>query len=296
MGYVAELQQLDDPGPVPAVAAPWAPAESVRPLAAPTVFPEEPEPLFETEPAPIVSHARPVEPGRKGRLAVICGGVLAIVAGLSVGYAALGGSGAKVAARAPGVAATTAPAGGTLGLEPAVPGADPILGATTDPAPVVTTTPVVVRTTAPGGADPVPVQTPDAPAPADPPRSAEPVATAEPTDAAPITQPALPALPLPAVATFTYEAQEVEEGWTGYTGTVRVSNPGERRADWTVTLTVPGGNPVTASGATVSQDAEAVTFTGEPIAAGESVSFTFTVDGTLAELPGGCRVDGNACS
>ena len=237
------------------------------------------------------------------RFAVVCGGILAIVTGLGVGYAALGGSGTTVVARVPGAAATTAPAEGLLDPDPAVPGADPIIGAATDPAPA--TTPASVRTATPVTKPPVAGPPPPGSPPAEgrPPgpttRPAEPVATAEPTGAPPtaITEPAVPALPVPAVATLTYEAQQGEDGWSGYRAAVRVSNPGERVNDgWRVTLTVPGGNTVTASGATASQDDETVTFAGGPIAPGESVSFTFTVEGTLAELPSGCRIDGRACS
>jgi len=228
------------------------------------------------------------------RFAVIAGGVLAIVAGLGVGYAALSGSEPRVAARAPGAAATTAPSEDLLDLEPAEPVADPVTGAATDPVPAITTTPAAAATTTAGERETVPAQTPGATT-----RPAEPVATVAPPETEPttITQPAVPELPLPLAATFTYEAVQGEDGWTGYTGTVRVSNPGERPSSgWTITLTVPGGNVVSASGATVSQDGETVTFTGEPIAEQDSVSFTFTVEGTLAELPGGCRIDGSSCA
>ncbi|WP_199513620.1 cellulose binding domain-containing protein [Nucisporomicrobium flavum] len=297
MGYVAELQQLD-PGAAPAPAAPWAPAESVRPVPAASPWPES-DPfaqtsLFSDDPTPIVSHVRPGVPGRRMRMAVISGGVLAILAGLGVGYAALGGSGPDAVA-APGVTATTVPADGVLNLEPALPGVDPVTGATLSPAP--TATPATARTTTPAARVPRRTTRPAAPGVPDLPSGT--VTPSPPADPAPTlpAAPPLPQRPVPAVATFTYTAEEGESGWTGYSGQIRVQNPGSSvNTGWRVTLTVPGGNRVDASGASAGQEGETVTFTGDPIAAGDSLSFAFTVDGTLTELPGGCRIDGTACS
>ena len=69
---------------------------------------------------------------------------------------------------------------------------------------------------------------------------------------------------------------------------------------WRVTLTVPGGNLVSAHGPVdVTQKGGSVGFTpaGDDgaVAAGDSMSFTFTVRGVLFELPGGCLVNGRAC-
>ncbi|UQU67089.1 cellulose binding domain-containing protein [Couchioplanes caeruleus] len=300
MGYVAELQQLDSDA-APSAAAPWAPADSVRPVPAASPWPES-DPfahasLFSDEPAPIVSHVRPGVPGRRMRMAVISGGVLAILAGLGVGYAALGGSGPDTVA-APRVTATTVPADGVLNLEPALPGVDPVTGATISPAPTVDpTTTAAARTTTPAARVPRRTTRPAAPGVPDlPAGTVTPPAPADPAPTLPAA-PSLPQRPLPAEATFTYTAEEGESGWTGYSGQVRVRNPGDSaNAGWRVTLTVPGGNRVDASGASASQEGETVTFTGDPIAGGGSLSFTFTVDGTLTGLPGGCRIDGNACS
>ncbi|MEV4707425.1 cellulose binding domain-containing protein [Actinoplanes sp. NPDC049316] len=254
--------------------------------------------MFADDPAPIVSHVRPAAPGRRMRMAVVSGGVLAILAGLGVGYAALSGSGPDPVA-APGATATATPADGVLDLEPALPGIDPVTGATTSPAgttaPAVARTPAAAATTTAGHTATQPVRTTRPVLPGVPDQPADTVAPSSPAQPAP-TQPAAPLL-LPAVATLTFTADEGEQGWTGYAGQVRVENPGSTATrSWQVTLTVPGGNKVDASGASVSQDGDSVTFTGGPIAARDSLTFTFTVDGTLTELPGGCRIDGNACS
>ncbi|MFI7599612.1 hypothetical protein [Actinoplanes sp. NPDC049681] len=256
----------------------------------------------EVEPPPIVSHVRPEPAGSRMRAVVLSAAILAIISGVGIGYAAWDTTGGTTYAQPPAAATSAPPGDGPLNLAPVLPGVDPVTGAASDP----TTTPPAAPTTAAQVA-PAPVQVPKGTtAPAVPGLPDRPQATAEPTspepaetsDAPSDTGPvALPPRLLPATAVLTFAADQSEEGWTGYTGTVRVTNPGGiANRDWTVTLTVPGGNAVSASGARVEQDGESVTFTGEPVGAGETLTFTFSVEGTLTELPGGCRIGGIACS
>jgi len=109
-----------------------------------------------------------------------------------------------------------------------------------------------------------------------------------------------PAAPL--TATFTRSANTVPLGLTGYQGTVRIENPGGQAVDgWTVTIVLPGDNPVTrVKGAAVQQNGSTVVFTpaggtGTVPAQGQ-VTFTFRVDGVLAGEPTGCDIDGRPCS
>lgn len=89
---------------------------------------------------------------------------------------------------------------------------------------------------------------------------------------------------------------------SGYSGTVQVVNSGgSAGADWSVSLTVPGGEEVTLSGGDVrmSQSGSRVTFRpagGAELAAGESVTISFTIDGVPEELPTGCAINGTACA
>ncbi|MFI1992840.1 cellulose binding domain-containing protein [Actinoplanes sp. NPDC020271] len=88
---------------------------------------------------------------------------------------------------------------------------------------------------------------------------------------------------------------------TRYAGSVHVVNSGKGAArDWTVTLTVAGGETVSVSSGAVavSQSGSSVTFrpTGGTVAAGGSVSFGFSLAGEPESAPVGCAVDGVACS
>jgi hypothetical protein len=234
---------------------------------------------------------------------MIAGAAAAIVAGAGLGYAGLGGPDDAPGAQAPAVAASGVPGDGSLLVDPALPGAEPIAGRTTAPAATSTAaaggdTPGAVP---PPGAVPGPGATDLPGPPALPgPRRPGPVATAAPTGPAPTEPVRAPVAPLPLAATFSHVAGAAEDGFLGYAGTVRIENPGDRDVTgWRVTLTVPGGNPVTGSGVSVHQDGETVTFTPNgdaTVPAGGVVSFSFEVAGLLAALPGGCAIDGVACS
>ncbi|GAA3917530.1 cellulose binding domain-containing protein [Actinoplanes auranticolor] len=282
MGYVAELQQFD---PVPPYADEPATAGPVLP-AAPAPSPPR------AVPAPIVSHIRQ-QSQRRIRFAIIAAAAVVILAGFGLGYAALSGPAGSPRAQAPAAGPTPGPTGGLLPLEPALPGVEPVAERPTDPAATSTSTVAVRATRAAGTAGPLP----DAvtlPGPGNPP----PAATAAPTEPV-MTQPVV-APPLPLTATISYVTDTAEDGLLGYAGTVRIENPGTGDVTgWRVALTVPGGNTVTATGASVAQDGETVTFTpsGEAaVPAGGSVTFSFQVAGLLAALPGGCVIDGNPCS
>jgi Cellulose binding domain len=87
----------------------------------------------------------------------------------------------------------------------------------------------------------------------------------------------------------------------GHSGSVQVVNSGNGAATgWTVTLTVAGAETVSvSSGAvSVSQSGSVVTFrpAGGTVPAGGSVSFGFSLDEEPASAPGGCAIDGVACS
>ena len=89
---------------------------------------------------------------------------------------------------------------------------------------------------------------------------------------------------------------------TGYAGSIRLRNSGDAEAgDWTVRLTVPGGEQVLVTGGDVevSQSGTDVTFRPSSPAgldAGSSAGFTFTLDRVPARPPAGCTVNGTACT
>jgi hypothetical protein len=89
------------------------------------------------------------------------------------------------------------------------------------------------------------------------------------------------------------------DGLDLYSAAIEVDNPARRPAyAWQLTLTVPGGNQVSADGAAVTQDGDQVTFRpydGTAIAAGGSMTFTFTVNGLLPAVPYDCAIDGKPC-
>ena len=247
MGYVAELQQFDPvPSHVYALGGP-EPATEILPVFPPPA----PAPALPRGSAvPIVSHIRQ-QSQRRIRAAVIAGAAMAILAGAGLSYTALGSREDTPRAQAPGIAASGVPTDGSLLLDPALPGAEPVDGLITTPA---TTSGGAVGggTTGtvgqlPGTGVPVLPVLPGLPDP----RQPAPVATAAPTDPADpaATQP--PAAPLALAATLGHVADAAEDGFLGYAGTVRIDNPGNRDVTgWRVTLTVPGGNPATASGVT----------------------------------------------
>jgi uncharacterized protein YndB with AHSA1/START domain len=77
---------------------------------------------------------------------------------------------------------------------------------------------------------------------------------------------------------------------------VTVTNSGAAAADgWTVVLTIPGGNPTSVVGATVTRRGNLLTFSPttatSTVPAGGWVSFEVTIAGPLL----GCTLNGNAC-
>ena len=80
-------------------------------------------------------------------------------------------------------------------------------------------------------------------------------------------------------------------------GSVTISNPnGSSVANWTVRLTVKGDNAVSASGASADRSGDTVTFRGGAVAANGTLTFSFSISGTVDTPPSGCTVNGNACS
>lgn len=83
-------------------------------------------------------------------------------------------------------------------------------------------------------------------------------------------------------------------------GSVEVANTGTTDAtDWTVGLTVPGGETVTVTSGdvTVVQSGSSVTFRPAKgtVPARGLVAFSFAVDPAPAEEPTGCTIDGHSC-
>jgi hypothetical protein len=86
----------------------------------------------------------------------------------------------------------------------------------------------------------------------------------------------------------------------GYTGRVEVDNGGGAAAkDWTVVVTLAEGGTVSqVNGAEWRQDGQVVTFTGAPVKAGQSRTFTFEVRDSdpRTREPEGCTADGDPCA
>jgi hypothetical protein len=111
-----------------------------------------------------------------------------------------------------------------------------------------------------------------------------------PTDLQP--PPAAPSAPL--TASLSQDERDDD-----LAGSVRVSNPAGSAANgFTVRLTVPGATGVSVNGnVSASRSGDAITFrSGATIAAGASVTFSFTVDGPVSGQAGGCTIDGNSCN
>lgn len=270
MGYVAELEQLDPVPPYAEVAAAAEPVTELLPVSA------SPAPALSPPAAPVLSRIRQLLQ-RRTLIAA-----LAILIGSGLGYAGLRGS--ADAPRPPAVAAPSVPADGVLPSDPASPGAEPVTAGTTEPV---------------GGGDGIAgplsngVQLPGLPDALD----RAPVATAVPTQ---LTGPAPPEPAVAPAGPLTAVLSHFADGLLGYAGTIRVENPGVREVTgWQVTLTVPAGNAVTASGVSVVRDGDTVTFTptgATTVPAGGAVTFSFEVGGLLAVLPGGCVINGRACA
>lgn len=70
-------------------------------------------------------------------------------------------------------------------------------------------------------------------------------------------------------------------------------------ADWVVTLTVPGAETVTVTSGdvAVSQSGAGLTFRlSAALPAAGRASFSFTLDPAPVEPPGGCAINGAACT
>lgn len=233
-------------------------------------------------------------PRRRRRLAVLAGAAAAVLAG-GVGYAVLRPSDGPDLRVAP---VASAPAllfdGDAAPGAEAVPGAEPVATASVTPS---TSTPRATRTTIRADSPPAPGTVPATDPVTGRPGPAAPSVTTRPAPAPSSVAPPAEAPRL--TATLSGSGEPDGDGIAGYSGTVRVANPGERPAGaWRVALTVPGGNQVRADPTVaVSQDGEAVTFTPADgtIPAGAAVSFTFTVDGVLSAPPHGCLLDGAPC-
>ncbi|GAA3334996.1 hypothetical protein GCM10020358_01520 [Amorphoplanes nipponensis] len=296
LGYAAELQQFD---PVPAYVYDLAaPEPAPAPWTAPTA-PGSTRSLTPTAAAPAVSHIRQ-RPRRPGRAMMIAGAAVVILAGAGLGYAGLGHPSGGARAQAPRLAVSALPTEDAPVLDPGLLGAEPVAGRTTGPAPTSTGA-AGSGTGRPARSRPGSGKSPSRPGPPVPP-VAQPGDRATPPAPGPATtEPVVaPAPPLPLTAVLRHAEEAAADGFLGYAATIRLENPGSREVTaWRVTLTVPGGNPVTASGASVGQDGETVTFTplpGATVPAGGAVTFSFEVAGLLAALPGGCTVDGAPCS
>jgi hypothetical protein len=144
----------------------------------------------------------------------------------------------------------------------------------------------------PGVATPNPSNSPGASADASVGPSASPTASPPPTPPAPE--------PAPLSARYATVGQNVL-GLSGYTGQVRISNPGGAPVSgWQVVITLPDGATVAdTSGARAQQRQGTVTFTPtdgtRDVDGGGTVEFTFDVTGLLAGPPTGCAIDGRPC-
>ncbi|WP_446220447.1 SRPBCC domain-containing protein [Micromonospora sp. IBHARD004] len=156
------------------------------------------------------------------------------------------------------------------------------------------------------GSDPAPLPVPTVANAATRPARAAVSAPPRPTTSTAVARPARSvakpsrtptALPPPApgvTARYTTQSTRI----FGYTGEVVVDNRGGAPAeDWTVVVTLAkGGTIAGASGADWRQDGQAVTFTGPPVPAGGSQTFTFDVRDPLAKAPEGCTVGDAPCA
>lgn len=94
----------------------------------------------------------------------------------------------------------------------------------------------------------------------------------------------------------------VGAGWEqGYVAMARVTNDGEAARSWTVTVTHSGDDDVTLRNtwsAEGRQGGDSFTFTGGPLAPGETASFGFQAgtEGRGNARPAGCTVVGGRCS
>ncbi|MEU5565245.1 SRPBCC family protein [Micromonospora musae] len=98
---------------------------------------------------------------------------------------------------------------------------------------------------------------------------------------------------------MTARYSNVNSRLLGYTGEVAVSNPGDvAGAEWTVVVTFDDDSEVgKVSGAEWRQEGQTVTFTGPPLAAGQSQTIRFDVrdSAAFAKGPASCAIDGRSC-
>jgi hypothetical protein len=242
--------------------------------------------------------ARRARPRRqRWQLAVATAVALAGLAAIGVGYVAITRTADSTEAKAPSIPAAPS-IDGTLHTEGAAPGADPVGTLPADPTAAATTTsPATAATSATtdGGVNQPAIVVPTV-------DSASPAGGAPPSPMQLQPRAAAPATAGTVDAAFSYTAQRADDGISRYVGTIEIDNSRAGDAtDWRLTLTVPGGNLVVAHGPVdVTQNGESVQFTpsgdGGAVPAGGSLTFTFTVRGTLAALPANCTINGRACS
>ncbi|MEV5766886.1 SRPBCC domain-containing protein [Micromonospora sp. NPDC052213] len=135
--------------------------------------------------------------------------------------------------------------------------------------------------------------------------SARPTRTATPDATRPSRTPTArpsrtPTSAAPSGAAVTARYETVSTRLFGYTGEVVVDNSGGAAAkDWTVVVTLAEGGRVSdASGVDWRQDGQSVTFTGPPVKAGQSRTFTFEVRDSdpATKAPEGCVVGDDPCT
>ncbi|MGC4789408.1 SRPBCC family protein [Micromonospora sp. DT178] len=169
----------------------------------------------------------------------------------------------------------------------------------------------------PAEPDPVagPVATPSPTAAATPSRtpratpSARPTRSATPTpsrpsrtpSASPSTTPSrTPTSNAPSAPAMTARYETVSTRLLGYTGEVVVDNPGSTVVNgWAVVVTLAEGGTLTdVSGADWRRDGQVVTFTGPPVPAGRSRTFTFAVRDVdqLTRAPEDCSLGDDPCA
>ncbi|MEU4782575.1 SRPBCC family protein [Micromonospora sp. NPDC023633] len=165
---------------------------------------------------------------------------------------------------------------------------DPVAGPESATSPTATTT--ASRT-----ARPTPSARPTrsaTPAPSRPSRTPSATPSATPSRTPTSSAPSAPAV------TARYET--VSTRLLGYTGEVVVDNPGSAVVNgWRVVVTLAEGGTLTdVSGAEWRQDGQVVTFTGPPVPAGRSRSFTFAVRDVdqLTRAPEDCSLGDDPCA
>ncbi|MEU9508915.1 SRPBCC family protein [Micromonospora sp. NPDC048170] len=155
------------------------------------------------------------------------------------------------------------------------------------PAPSPTATASASRTQQKPTVSPAPTRTTTSPTPR-PSRTPSATPSRTPTSAA------------PSASAVTARYETVSTRILGYTGEVVVDNPGGSAArGWTVVVTLADGGTLTdVSGADWRQEGQVVTFSGPPVPAGRSRTFTFAVRDVdpLTRAPEGCSLGDRPCA